>query len=107
MFFKIIPISNMGDFIALYYGHRSLSLPQTWLLFRHGVLLLPTCLLGLESSQELRWGKQNDTTACCHQLHPRTQVLQQEKCLRYPPEHVSDVIETKICVGGKGAGHLL
>ena len=23
------------------------------------------------------WGKQNDPTACCHQLHPRFRVLQQ------------------------------
>ena len=46
MFFKILPIS-------IYLGHRSLSLPQTWLLFQHGVLLLPTCLSGLESPQAL------------------------------------------------------
>ena len=38
---------------CIYFGHSSLSLPQTWLLFRHGVLLLPTCLPGLESLQAL------------------------------------------------------
>ena len=39
---------------CIYFVHCSLSLPQTWLLFRHGVLLLPTCLPGLESPQALR-----------------------------------------------------
>ena len=48
LFFKILPISNVGDY-CIYFGHRSLSLPQTWLLFRHEVLLPPTCLPGLES----------------------------------------------------------
>ena len=38
---------------CIYFGHCSLSLPQIWLLFRHGVLLLPPCLLGLESPQAL------------------------------------------------------
>ena len=42
-----------------YFGHRSPSLPQTWLLFRHGVLLPPTCLPGLESPQALRRIKSN------------------------------------------------
>ena len=37
---------------CIYFGHSSLSLPQTGLLFRHGVLL-PTCLPGLEKPQEL------------------------------------------------------
>ena len=32
------------------------------------------------------WGKQNDPTACWHQLHPRFRVLQQGKCLSYPPD---------------------
>ena len=44
---------------CIYFGHRSLSLPQTWLLFRRGVLLLPTCLPGLESPQALRRIKSN------------------------------------------------
>ena len=33
---------------CIYLGHRSLSVPQTWLLFRDGLLLLPTSLPGLE-----------------------------------------------------------
>ena len=36
-----------------YLGHQSLPVPQAWLLFWHGVLLLLTCLSGLESSQVL------------------------------------------------------
>ena len=58
LFFKILPISNTG-FYCIYFAHRSLSLPQTWLLFRHGVLLLPTRLPGLESLQPLRGIKSN------------------------------------------------
>ena len=50
LFLKMFPISNTG---VIYFGHRLLSLPQTWLLSRHGVLLLPTCLPGLESLQAL------------------------------------------------------
>ena len=42
-----------------YFGHRSISLPQTWLLFRRGVLLLPSLLPGLESPQVLRKIKSN------------------------------------------------
>ena len=97
---------------CIYLGHRSLSLPQTWLLFRHGVLLLSTCLPGLESPQTLRriksnasfdwnWGEQNDPTACWDQLHPRFRVLQQGKCLSYPPDCVGRVTETRNCVGGE------
>ena len=59
LFFKILPISNVGDSIAYIIGHRSLSLPKTWFLFRHEVLLSPTCLPGLESPQALRRMKSN------------------------------------------------
>ena len=44
-------------------------------------------------SFDCNWGKQNDPTACWHQLHPRYRVSQQGKCLSYPPD----------CVGGEGA----
>ena len=40
-------------------------------------------------------------TACWHQLHPRFQVLQQVKYLRYH-QHVGRFAETINCVGGKG-----
>ena len=42
-------------------------------------------------------------TACWHQLHPRFWVLQQGKCLNYPPDCVGRVTETSNCVGGEGA----
>ena len=42
-------------------------------------------------SFDWNWGKQNHPTACRHQLHPRFRVLQQGKCLRYPPERVGGV----------------
>ena len=52
-------------------------------------------------SFDWNWGKQNDPTACCDQLHPRFLVLQQGKCLRNTPEHVGRITETKISVGGE------
>ena len=62
---------------CIYFGHRSLSLPQTWLLFRHGALTTSTNLLtkrfvGLNKMQcspsfDWNWGKQNDPTACWYQ----------------------------------------
>ena len=39
---------------CIYFRYHSLSLPQTWLHFRHGALLLPTCLPWLKSLQALR-----------------------------------------------------
>ena len=38
---------------CIYFGCQSLSLPQTWCLSQHGVLLLPTCLPGLKRPQAL------------------------------------------------------
>ena len=54
LFFKNSSHFQHWRLCCIYFGHRSLSLPQTWLLFWHGVLLLPTCLPGLESPQALR-----------------------------------------------------
>ena len=64
---------------------------------------VPKCFVGLNQMQcspsfDWNWGKQNDPTACWHQLHPRFQVLQQGKCFRYPPERVGGVTETINCV---------
>ena len=74
LFFKIL--SKHWCLCGIYFVYCSLSLLlQTWLLIRHGVLLLPTCLPGLERPQALiginsnamlsffdcSWGKQNDT----------------------------------------------
>ena len=54
LFFKILSHLQHWCLCCIYFGHHSLSLLQTWLLFRHGILLLPTCLSGLESPQALR-----------------------------------------------------
>ena len=67
---------------------------------------VPKHLVGLNQMQcspSFDWNrdKQNDATACWHQLHPRLQVLQQRKCLRCPPEHVGEITETTNCVGGE------
>ena len=51
-------------------------------------------------SFDWNWGKQNDPTACWHQLHPRFRVLQQGKCLSYPPERMGEITEPTNCVGG-------
>ena len=111
MFFKILPISNTGDSIAYILATVHFLLA----FFRHGVLLhqlayrdskVPKRFIGLNQMQcspsfDWNWGKQNDPTACWHQLHPRFRVLQQGKCLMYPPERVGGVTETTNCVGGE------
>ena len=40
-----------------------------------------------------------DSTTCWYQLHPQYHVLQQEKCLSYPPDCMSRVTETPNCEG--------
>ena len=111
MFFKFLPLPKLAALLHIFWPPLLFQL-----LFRHGVLLLRTCSLGLESPQALcrinqmqcspsfdwNWGKQNDPTACWHQLHPRFQVVKQGKCLWYPAERVGVVTETTICVGGEG-----
>ena len=117
MFFKILPFTKTSDSIAyilapvhfLYsklgsfsdmehyfyqLGYRDSKVPKRFVELNQ-----------MQCSPSFDWnlGKQNDPTACWHQLHPRFQVLQQGKCLRYPPEHMGGVTETTICVGGKGA----
>ena len=67
---------------------------------------VPKRFIGLIQMQcspsfDCNWGKQNDPTACWHQLHPRFRVLQQGKCLSYPPDCVGSVTETPDCVGGE------
>ena len=53
------------------------------------------CSLSFDSN----WGKQNDPTACWHQLHPQYQVLQHEKTLSYTLHCMGGVIESPNCVG--------
>ena len=49
-FSRFFPSPTLASLLHI-FGHRSLSLPQSWLLFQHGVLLLPTWLPGLKSPQ--------------------------------------------------------
>ena len=116
LFFKILPISNTSDSIAyilatvhfLYPKLGSFSDVEYYfyhLAYRDSKV--PKRFVGLNQMQcspsfDWNWGKQNDLTACRHQLHPRFWVLQQGKCLRYSPERVGGVTESTNCVGGEG-----
>ena len=59
----------------------TLSLPQTWLLFWHEVLLVPTCLLGLESCQVLR---RIDSNAVLSLLWLQLGQTKQQPCMLAP-----------------------
>ena len=117
LFFKILPISNttvsaayilatvhflypkLGSFSDMEYYFYQLA---------YRVSKVPKCFVGLNQMQRspsFDWncGTQNDPTACWHQLHPRFRVLQQGKCLSYPPDCVGEVTKTPNCVGSEGA----
>ena len=107
LFLKFFPFPTLATLLQIFWPPFTFSTP-TWLLFQHGVILLPTCLPGLKGLNQMQcslsfdWNlsKQN---VCWHQLHPRFQVLQKEKCLGYPPERGGGVTETTICVDSEGA----
>ena len=68
---------------------------------------VPKCFVGLIQMQcspsfDCNWGKQNDPTACWHQLHPRFRVLQQGKCLSYPPDCVGGSLKPQIAWAARG-----
>ena len=116
MFFKIVPISHTGVSIAYILATVRFLCPKLGsfsdmeyyfyqLAYRDSKV--PNHFVGLNQMQcspsfDWNWGKQNDPTACWHQLHPRFPVLQQGKCLSYPPERVGGVTETTNCVGDDG-----
>ena len=116
LFFKILSISNTGDSIAyivatVHFRYPKLgSFSDMEYYFYHLAYRdskVPKRFIGLNQMQcspsfDWNWGKQNDPTACWHQLHPRIRVLQQGKCLRYPPERVGGVTETTNCVAARG-----
>ena len=97
LFFKILPISNTGICIAYILATVHFLCPKLGsfsdmeyyfyqLAYRDSKV--PNRFVGLNQMQcspsfDWNWGKQNDPTACWHQLHPRFQVLQQGKCLSY------------------------
>ena len=116
LFFKLLPISNTGDSIAyilatvhfLYPKLGSFSdMEHYFYQLAYRDLKVPKRFVGLNQMQcspsfDWNWGNQNDHTACWYQQHLRFQVLQQGKCLRYPPERVGRVTKTTICVGSEG-----
>ena len=116
MFFKILPISNTGDSAAYILATVHFLYPKLGpfsdmeyyfyqLAYRDSKV--PKGFVGLNQIQgspsfDWNWCKQNDPTACWHQLHPRFRVLQQGKCLSYPPDCVCGVTELPNCMGGEG-----
>ena len=58
-------------------------------------------------SLDCNWGKQNDCTACWHQLHPQFRILQQGKCLSYPgpPDWVGGSLNPQISRVARGCTH--
>ena len=115
LFFKILPISNTGVSIACilatvhFLYHKPVCFSNMEYYFyqlAYQDSKVPKRFVGLNQMQcspsfDWNWGKQNDPTACW--LRPRFRVLQQGKCLSYPPERVGGVTETANCVGGEGA----
>ena len=105
LFFKILPICNTGGtLLHIFWPPFTFSTPNLEYYFyqlAYRDSKVPKHFVGLNQMQcspsfDWNWGKQNDPTACWHQLHQRFQVLQQEKCLRYPPERVGVVTEIAI-----------
>ena len=109
---SILPISNTGVSIAyilatvhfLYPKLGSFSDMEYYfyqLAYRDSKV--PKRFVGLNQMQcpsfDCNWGKQNDPTACWHQLHQRFQVLQQGKCLSYPPEAWAGSLKLQIARG--------
>ena len=116
MFFKIILISNTGVSAAyilatvhfLYPKLGSFSDMEYYFYQRaYRDSKVPKCFVGLIQMQsspsfDCNWGKQNDPTACWHQLHPRLRVLQQEKCLSYPPDAWARLLNPQIVWAVRG-----
>ena len=112
LFFKILPISNTGDSTAhilatvhLLYPKLGASSDMEYYFYQlaYWESKVPKRFVGLNQMQcspsfDWNWAKQNDPTACWHQLHPRFWVLQQGKCLRYPPDSMGGVTESPNCM---------
>ena len=95
LFFKILPISITGDSIAYILATVHFLCPKLgsfsdmeyyFYQLAYWDSKVPKLFVGLNQMQcspsfDWNWGKQNDPTACWHQLHPRFRVLQQRKCL--------------------------
>ena len=113
LFFKILPISNTGDSTAHILATVNLLYPKLasfsdmeyyFYQLVYWESKVPKRFVGLNQMQcspsfDWNWGKQNDPTACWHKLHPRFWVLQQGKCLRYPPDCMGGVTQPLNCMG--------
>ena len=89
-----IIVTNTGDSIAyilatVHFRYPKLSsfsvMEYYFYQLAYRDLKVPKHFVGLNQIQcspsfDWNWGKQNDSTACWHQLHLRFQVLQQGKC---------------------------
>ena len=97
-FSKFIPIPLLPSLSKIFWSPFTFATPhwapfQTW-------SITSTNFVGLNQMQcsppfDWNWGKQNVPNACWHKLHTRFQVIQQGKCLSYPPDRVGGVTETK------------
>ena len=113
LFFKILPISNTGDSTAHILATVHLLYPKLgsfsdmeyyFYQLAYWDSKFPKRFVGLNQMQcspsfDWNWRKQNDPTACWHQVHPRFWVLQQGKCLRYKPDCMGGVTESPNCMG--------
>ena len=113
LFFKILPISNTGYSTAHILATVHLLYPKLgsfsdmeyyFYQLAYWDSKVPKRFVGLNQMQsspsfDWNWGKQNDPIACWHKLHPRFWVMQQGKCLRYPPDCMGGVTETPNCMG--------
>ena len=103
LFFNILPISNTGVGVSATYILASVYFLYYFYQLAYWDSKVPKRFIGLIQMQcspsfDCNWGKQNDSTACWHQLHPQYWVLQQGKCLSYPPDCVGGVTESSNCV---------
>ena len=116
LFLKIFPISNTGVSATYILATIQFLYPKLGSFSYMGYYFyqlayrdskVPKCFVGLLQMQwspsfDCNWGKQNNPTACWHQLHPRFRVSQQGKCLSYPPVSMGKVTQILNCVGGEG-----
>ena len=116
LFFKLLPISNTGDSAAYILATIHFLYPKLgsysdmeYYFYRlaYWDSKVSKRFVGLNQMQcspsfHWNWGKQNDPTACWHQLHPRFRVLQQGKCFRYPPDCMGGVTEPRIAWAVRG-----
>ena len=120
LFFKILPISITGDSIAyilatIHFLCSKLSsfsdMEYYFYQLAYWDSKVPKLFVGLNQMQcspsfDWNWGKQNEPTACWHQLHPRFRVLQQGKCSATHKSAWAGSLKTQIAWAGRGQSPL-